>query len=94
MDFEWDERKNEECVQSRGFGFTYVAQAFLDPSRTIEIDNRHEYGECRYRLAGRIGDRIFIVIYTLRSERVRIISARKANLREVRKHEYGQSQVG
>src|SRR3954468_9178702 len=93
MEFEWDERKSDDCLQARGFDFAYAIQAFLDPGRMTEIDRRHEYGESRYRMFGRIEDRIFIVVYTLHGERVRIIPARKANQREVRKHEHGQSQV-
>jgi uncharacterized DUF497 family protein len=44
------------------------------------------YGEVRYRLYGRIGRRLFVVVYTVRGRAVRIISARKANARERRCH--------
>lgn len=36
---------------------------------------------------GKVGSRVFIVIYTPRGAAVRIISARKANQREVRRYE-------
>ena len=45
-------------------------------------DQRWDYGEDRYRLLGAVEDRVFVVIYT-----IRIISARKANRREVREYE-------
>lgn len=47
----------------------------------------NSYGEDRYRLIGIIENRLFVVVYTKRHEVIRIISARKANLREVKHYE-------
>lgn len=41
----------------------------------------------RYRLKGRIEGRLFVVVYTPRRTATRIISARKANQREVKDDE-------
>ncbi len=87
MNFEWDEAKSDSCYQMRGFDFAYAAHAFLDPQRVISEDTRHSYGEDRYQLMGLIERRLFVVVYTLRNESIRIISARKANQREVRHYE-------
>lgn len=87
MDFEWDETKSEVCFQSRGFDFAFAARAFFDPDRLVEADTRHSYGEARFQLMGKIEGRLFVVIYTPRNDVIRIISARKANLREVRHYE-------
>ncbi len=87
MEFEWDEAKSEDCARTRRFNFAYAARAFFDPDRIVEADTRHSYDEDRYRLMGKIDDRIFIVIYTPRNEFIRIISARKANQREIRYYE-------
>jgi uncharacterized protein len=87
MEFEWDETKSETCFQERGFDFAYAAQAFFDPNRLIRADLRHSYGEDRFQLTGRIGSRIFVVVYTPRANATRIISARKANNREVKHYE-------
>ena len=54
------------------------------PSQRIR---RWDYGEDRYRLLGAIEGRVFAVIYTMRDATIRIISARKANRREVRECE-------
>jgi len=87
--FEWDATKSETCFQERGFDFAYAARAFLDPNVIIEEDTRHSYGEDRYRLMGRIEERLFVLIYTPRRNAViRIISARKANRREAQHYEY------
>jgi uncharacterized DUF497 family protein len=87
MEFDGDETKSETCFQERGFDFPYAAQAFFDPNRHIRADQRHSYGEERFQLTGRIGSRIFVVVYTPRANATRIISARKANTREVKHYE-------
>lgn len=87
VNFEWDEAKSEACFQARGFDFAYAARAFFDPDRLVQTDTRHSYGEERYQLMGKIEHRLFVVVYTPRDEAMRIISARKANLREVKHYE-------
>ena len=87
MEFEWDETKSESCFLERGFDFLYVTQAFEDPQGQIVRDLRWDYGEDRFRLLAQIEERIFCVVYTVRGSFVRIISARKANHREVKEYE-------
>ena len=89
MDFEWDEAKSDACFAERGFDFGYAILVFLDPNRLIEVDDRFDYGEQRYRVLGQIEWRVFVVVYTPRGTAFRLISARKANRREVRR--YGAS---
>ena len=88
VEFEWDPAKSDRCFAERGFDFAYVIRAFFDPDRLIQKDKRYAYGETRYQLLGKIETRIFVVAYTLRHEAIRIISARKANTREVRHYEH------
>jgi hypothetical protein len=87
MSFEWDEGKSDACFRDRGFDFAYAALAFADPDRIIRQDTRHSYGEDRYQLIGRIEERLFVLVYTPRHDAIRIISARKANSREVKRYE-------
>ncbi|MXX23241.1 MAG: BrnT family toxin [Rhodospirillales bacterium] len=92
MEFEWDEAMNSTCLEHRGFDFAYAVRAFLDPHRIVAQDRRRDYGEDRYRLLGRIDGRAYIVVYTLRGPAVRIISARKANAKEVADYEHNARQ--
>ena len=87
MNFEWDEAKSEACFTQRGFDFAYAARVFFDPNRIVRADTRFSYGEERYQLMGMIDRRLFVVTYTPRHDAMRIISARKANQREVRHYE-------
>ena len=85
MVFEWDEAKSQSCFLSRGFDFAYAAKAFFDSGRLIRADLRHGYGEARFNLYGCIESRV--LVYTQRGNATRIISARKANSREVTLYE-------
>ena len=87
MEFEWDDAKSDACLAERGFDFAYVIRAFLDRDRIVGQDRRWDYGEDRYRLLGAIEGRVFVAIYTMRGAVIRIVSARKANAREVREYE-------
>ena len=92
MEFEWDDAKSDDCFAYRGFDFAHVIRAFADDDRIVGRDRRWDYGEDRYRLLGAIEGRVFVVIYTMRGSVIRIISARKANRREVREHEQNTRQ--
>jgi uncharacterized DUF497 family protein len=87
VNFEWDESKSDACLRERGFDFAYAVRAFFDPNRLVREDNRYSYGEERYQLVGSIEERLFVVVYTLRHDVFRIISAHKANQREVKQYE-------
>ena len=87
MEFEWDDAKSEACFLERGFDFEYAAQAFFDPNRLLTPDTRRAFVEDRLQLMGRIDGRVLILVYTPRARRFRIISARKANAREVQAYE-------
>ena len=92
MEFEWDDAKSDACLAHRGFDFAYAIRAFLDDDRVVCRDHRWDYGEDRYRVLGTIEGRVFVVIYTVRGSVMRIISARKANGREVREYEQNTRQ--
>ena len=60
---------------------------FLIKNKLIKLDDRRSYGEVRYQVTGLIEGRIYVVVFTPRKEKLRIISARKANKREVQHYE-------
>ncbi|MDE0208160.1 MAG: BrnT family toxin [Candidatus Tectomicrobia bacterium] len=91
-EFKWDDAKNNSCFTRRGFDFAYAIRAFLDPHRIVAQDRRRDYGEARYQLLGKISGRAYVVVYTLRGSTIRIISARKANGKEIAGYEYNARQ--
>ena len=52
----------------------------------IRPDDRRDYGERRLRAYAMLGGRLHMVVYTPRGDRLRIISLRRANNREVRRY--------
>ena len=89
MEFEWDDEKSEANRNDpkRGFGFDEVMPVFLDPFRFTYLDDRFDYGEERWSTFGLIEGRLFNVVYTMRGDAYRIISARKANKRERKRYD-------
>lgn len=87
MQFEWDEAKAASNLAKHRLTFTAATAVFEDTQRIDIADARYAYGEDRHVTIGLIRGRICAVVYTVRGEVTRIISARKANQREVR--EYG-----
>ena len=53
----------------------------------VAADRRHAYGEERQVALTPMDDRLWVVVFTDRPEGRRIISLRKANLREYRRYE-------
>lgn len=64
---------------------------FLDPTALIESDHCWDYGEERFRVLGKRDGKVFVVVYTKRALVIRIISARRANRREVKRYEENHS---
>jgi len=83
FDFEWDEAKSDKCLKKTGFDFDFATRAFRDPLGFVKQDLRKDYGEDRFTLLGKIDERVHVVVYTPRGLAIRIISARKANDREI-----------
>lgn len=89
MEFEWDEAKNRSNLEKHGVDFADAAAVFADPLHLTMPDDRFSYGEQRYIIIGSVDERMHVVVYTVRDEVIRIISARKANMRE--RSRYGNS---
>jgi uncharacterized DUF497 family protein len=86
MIFEWDREKDERNQQTRDVSFALAAEVFDDAYRLTFEDVRYAYGEQRFITFGHIARRLFCVVYTMRDETIRIISARKANKKELNRY--------
>src|SRR3954447_6613967 len=84
MSFEWDDAKCESNLLKHGVDFRRAVQMFENDGFIERPDLRRSYGETRIRCTGQIDGRVYVVIYTWRGSNKRIISARKANGREIR----------
>ena len=89
--FEWDTLKNDATLVQRGLDFEFAARVFATEYIERE-DLRQDYGERRYIVTGEVDQRVITVVWTPRSRRRRIVSARLASNRERREyHEYRQT---
>lgn len=74
--FEWDEDKRNANIAERGVDFRDAALIFQNPVLEA-VDAREDYGEQRFRALGHVGDEYYLVAYTWRGSRRRIVSAWK-----------------
>ena len=88
-EFEWDELKAEANFRKHKISFREASRVFEDPFVLIEQDLTEDYGEDRFLATGLVEGLLIIVSYTERSERIRIISARKAISDEQRAYDKG-----
>ncbi len=84
--FEWDEDKAARNWQAHGVTFTMAREAFRDGFAVEWEDDRQDATELRFAMLGMVDDRLLFVAYTMRGERIRIISARKAEPLERRRY--------
>ncbi len=84
--FEWHDVKAEKNVRKHGVSFDEAATVFEDAFSISDSDPLHSDDETRYVLVGLSNEnRLLVVSYAMRGERIRIISSRPATARE-RKH--------
>ena len=85
---EWDDRKAAINKKKHGVSFELAAKVFLDEFLIDDYDEDHSDDEDRIKVIGMVA-KVLVVIYTERKGRYRLISARLANKKEVKKY-YGQ----
>ena len=81
MAFDWDAGKNAANIAKHSIDFADAARMFEGPLLE-RVDDREDYGETRIVAVGVVEGRELFVVYTMRGENRRIISARKANRHE------------
>jgi len=84
--FEWDDSKAADNWLKHDVTFETAREAFQDPFAVEWIDRDHGAHEQRFTMVGMVENRLLLVAYTLRGERIRIISARKPETNERRKY--------
>jgi uncharacterized protein len=91
VEFEWDPDKERSNIERHGVDFTEAATVFGDPLELTISDLDHSVGEFRFLSIGHSSfNRILVVSYTEREERIRIISSRTASPKERRQYESGK----
>ncbi|MQA91581.1 MAG: BrnT family toxin [Gemmatimonas sp.] len=85
MQFEFDEAKSQWTKRERGIDFVEAQALWLDENRVQEPSPKK--GEARFRIIGKIGAKHWAALIVYRSERIRIISVRRARKKEIARYE-------
>jgi uncharacterized DUF497 family protein len=84
ISFEWDEGNSQKSWIKHKITAGQAQQVFFDMKKIVYKDAPHSRGEERYIVLGKTeAAEVLFVVYTLRGKHVRIISARRANRKEV-----------
>lgn len=85
MEIEFDSAKDEANTAKHGVSLAAAAEFEMATAR-VSADDRANYGEDRFIAVGQLGGRLHVLIFTIRDGKVRAISLRKANKREVKRY--------
>ncbi|PJZ64911.1 hypothetical protein CH371_15520 [Leptospira wolffii] len=91
MLFEWDDKKNSSNLKKHQISFEQASQVFLDKDAIYIPDENHSEDEERWLVLGKIANfTIIVVVFVDKSnkneEKLRIISARKADKLEEKEY--------
>lgn len=86
MAYQWDKDKAAANLRKHGIDFADAVSVFSDDLAITILDER--FDEERFATIGMDAlARVLVVIYTCRGNEIRVISARKANQREIQQYQ-------
>ncbi len=81
--FEWDQFNQKKIWMKHKVSLEECEEAFFDPAKKIFQDVLHSSTEPRHILLGKTKkQKILFIVFTLRKNRLRIISSRPLNKKE------------
>jgi len=85
VEFEWDIKKALSNLKKHGIDFA-DAVSVLEDERAVTIPDEY-YDEERFVTIGMdVLGRILVIVYAWRRDRIRLISARKATVKEINQY--------
>lgn len=85
FEFEFDENKSDSNKNKHGIDFIKAQELWNDEDGAV-FDAKSE-DEKRYALVSKLDDKMWVTIFTMRGEKVRLISVRRARKEEVEFYE-------
>ena len=83
FEFEWDDG-NIDKNKKHNVDDKEAEEIFLDLKKKTFKDHLHSNGEERFRVVGKTKKgRLLLIVFTMRKSKIRIISARNINKKEV-----------
>lgn len=88
--FEWDKGNADKNLKKHGVSTEETEEVFFDDLSVLSEDSKHSRTEKRYQIVGKSEkERLLSLIFTIRGDNIRVISARVANRKERRFYETG-----
>ena len=84
IEFEWDEGNIDKNDDKHNVTNKEAEEVFFDEKRFIFKDKVHSKNEERFRILAKTKNRrLLFIVFTIRNNKVRVISARDTNKKEV-----------
>jgi uncharacterized protein len=81
ISFEWDEAKAAANLRKHGLGFPTASEALHDRWRFERLDRR-DHEEDRFTTIAALNGNALFIVYAVRGDTIRLISAREATRHE------------
>ncbi len=81
MEFEYSSEKSSANLRKHGLSLDQARRLWEVPAVAVRA---RTVGEERYMIIGRLGEKLYSCIYTMRGAKVRLISARRSHTKEER----------
>jgi len=89
IEFDWDKGNRDKNLKIHNVSDEECEEIFFDPHKKILKDTLHSINEKRHILLGKTKlKRLLFLVFTIRKNKIRVISARNLNKKE--KHLYEQ----
>lgn len=82
MEFEWDETKDRLNLQKHGISLGEAVNIWSDIHIDVENIAKSKDGEVRHATLGILNNEVMVAIWTKRSDKIRLISVRRARYAE------------
>ncbi len=86
--FEWDGGNNRKNLHKHDVSIVECEQIFFNKPLVVKRDKEHSLSENRYYALGRTDmDRFLFLVFTIRNEKIRVISARDMTEHEIERYQ-------
>lgn len=94
LEFEWDKGNLDKSWKKHGIAAEEAESVFLDDGAVVLPDERHSLVEKRFVVIGESNaTRYLFIPFTLRKNKVRIITVRRMHKKEVEKYEKNKKTI-
>ena len=88
LKFEWNDKKAESNLKKHSISFDEAKSVFYDDLARVKNDPDHSIIDSRYIIQGLSNsNKLLVISFTERGDRIRIINARKATKYERKQYE-------